>query len=237
MSNVTQRHWSVQRWALRVACLLVLGTTVGAARAQTAKRPMVELRTELGTMVVALYNETPVHRDNFLKLVREGAYEGLLIHRVLPGFMLQCGDPASRDAAPDAVLGDGDPGYTLPAEIVPGLIHKRGALAAARMGDPVNPERRSNGMQFYIVDGRTYTADELTRMEARAARAGDTLSYGPAERLAYARDGGVPQLDGAYTVFGEVVTGHEVIAAIAAVRRNADDRPLNDIRTFLRILE
>lgn len=204
---------------------------------QNTKRPLVEIRTELGSMVVALYNETPIHRDNFLKLVNEGAYDSLLFHRVIKGFMLQGGDPESRYAKPGTPLGTGDPGYTLPAEIVPGLVHERGCLAAARQGDQVNPDRRSNGMQFYIVDGRTYEAADLDRFAERASRNGDTLTYTAENKAVYARQGGTPHLDGAYTVFGKVVSGHDVIDAIAAVACDASDRPMKDLRMTMRILE
>jgi len=204
---------------------------------QDTKRPLVEIRTELGTMVVALYNETPIHRDNFLKLVKEGAYDSLLFHRVIKGFMLQGGDPESRYAKPGTPLGTGGPGYTLPAEIVPGLVHERGSLAAARQGDQVNPERRSSGMQFYIVDGRTYDAADLDRMAERAARSGDSITYTAENKAAYAREGGTPHLDGAYTVFGKVVAGQDVIDAIAAVPCDGRDRPMKDLRMTMRIVE
>jgi peptidyl-prolyl cis-trans isomerase B (cyclophilin B) len=134
-------------------------------------------------------------------------------------------------------LGTGDPGYTLPAEIVPGLVHERGSLGAVRQGDQVNPERRSNGMQFYIVDGRAYEAADLDRFAERAARDGDTLVYTAENKAVYAREGGTPHLDGAYTVFGKVVDGQEVIDAIAAVPRDPADRPLKDIRMTMRIVE
>ena len=136
------------------------------------RRPLVEIRTDLGTVVVALYNETPEHRDNFLKLVGEGFYDSLLFHRVVPGFMVQGGDPDSRHARQETMLGNGGPGHTLPAEIVPGFIHRKGALAAAREGDDTNPEKRSNGSQFFIVQGRTYNGADLDRMAERNARMG-----------------------------------------------------------------
>ena len=128
--------------------------------------PKVEIQTSLGTVVVALYNETPKHRDNFLKLAKEGYYDGLLFHRVIKGFMVQTGDPESRNAPVDKGLGSGNPGYTIEAEIVyPKRFHKRGALAAARTGDNVNPERRSSGSQFYIVYGEQVDSTTLARME------------------------------------------------------------------------
>lgn len=132
--------------------------------------PKVKITTSMGDIVVALYNETPEHRDNFLKLTREGFYNGVLFHRVIKDFMVQTGDPNSRNAAIDAQLGAGDPGYTLPAEFVyPQYFHKRGALAAARTGDEVNPDRRSSGSQFYIVTGRVYSEDQLAGFEQRVA--------------------------------------------------------------------
>ena len=130
----------------------------------------VELETSYGNIVVELYNETPQHRDNFIKLVESGYYDGVLFHRVIKDFMIQTGDGNSKTAGPDTSLGDGDPGYTIEAEFVyPKYFHKRGALAAARTGDQVNPERRSSGSQFYIVTGKIYGSDELKMMTQRLA--------------------------------------------------------------------
>lgn len=143
-----------------------------AAQPQTTNSKMtkVKLETTMGDIVVELYNETPQHRDNFVKLVQEGYYDGVLFHRVIKDFMIQTGDGNSKTAGPDATLGDGDPGYTIPAEFVyPKYFHKRGALAAARTGDQVNPERRSSGSQFYIVTGKIYSSDELKMMTQRLA--------------------------------------------------------------------
>ena len=132
------------------------------------KMTKVKLETSLGDIVVELYNETPQHRDNFIKLVKEGYYNGVLFHRVIKDFMIQTGDGNSKTAGPDTMLGDGDPGYTIEAEFVyPRYFHKRGALAAARTGDQVNPERRSSGSQFYIVTGKIYSSDELKMMAQR----------------------------------------------------------------------
>ena len=198
---------------------------------------MVEVRTELGTMILALYNETPQHRDNFLKLVREQAYDSLLFHRIIPGFMAQGGDPDSKRALAGAVLGQGGPGYTIPAEIIPGLVHTKGALAAARQPDQVNPGKRSSGSQFYIVQGKEFDAAELDQVVARSARYGTALTYLQEQKKAYATDGGAPHLDGAYTVFGQVVEGLEVLDAICTVACDARDRPIKDIRMFMRVLE
>ncbi len=137
-------------------------------KGKTEKRTQVKLETSLGDIVVELYNETPQHRDNFIKLVKEGYYDGVLFHRVIKDFMIQTGDGNSKNAGPDRPLGDGDPGYTIEAEFIyPKYFHKRGALAAARTGDQVNPERRSSGSQFYIVTGKIYSSDELQMMAKR----------------------------------------------------------------------
>lgn len=239
MSNVTECLKAAQR-ELVLCCLLFLGAhgTKTVAQATAAPtRPLVQLRTELGTLILALYNETPQHRDNFLKLVREHAYDSLLFHRVIAGFMVQGGDPDSKRAAEGAMLGQGGPGYTVPAEIIPGLIHKKGALAAARQADQANPERRSSGSQFYLVQGKTYQPTELDQVVARSARYGTPITYTEEQKKTYASVGGTPHLDGAYTVFGEVVEGVEVLDAIAAQPCNGRDRPLEDIRIFMRVLE
>ena len=197
----------------------------------------MEVRTDMGRMVVALYNETPEHRDNFLKLVQEGFYDSLLFHRVIPGFMVQGGDPESRSAAPGQMLGNGGPGYTVPAEIVPGLVHTKGALAAARQGDQVNPEKRSSGSQFYLVQGKPFQPNELDMVAQRASRYGTSVTYSEEQKETYATEGGAPHLDGSYTVFGEVVEGLDVIDRIAAVQRDGRDRPVSDVRMFMRVLE
>lgn len=191
----------------------------------------------MGRMVVALYNETPEHRDNFLKLVQEGFYDSLLFHRVIPGFMVQGGDPESRSAAPGQMLGNGGPGYTVPAEIVPGLVHTKGALAAARQGDQVNPEKRSSGSQFYLVQGKPFQPNELDMVAQRASRHGTPVTYSEEQKETFATEGGAPHLDGSYTVFGEVVEGLDVIDRIAAVQRDGRDRPVSDVRMFMRVLE
>lgn len=164
-----------------VAVLAMASLTLSASSSQptntnaktvnaTDTLTQVELKTSLGDIVVALYNETPKHRDNFIKLVNDGYYDGVLFHRVIKDFMVQTGDGNSKTATPGQMLGDGDPGYTIPAEFVyPKYFHKRGALAAARTGDQVNPERASSGSQFYIVTGKLYSSSELEMMKARLA--------------------------------------------------------------------
>ena len=146
------------------------GQTSANKSNKTNNMTKVKLETSLGDIVVVLYNETPQHRDNFIKLVKSGYYDGVLFHRVIKDFMIQTGDGNSKTADVDTPLGDGDPGYTIPAEFVyPKYFHKRGALAAARTGDQFNPERRSSGSQFYIVTGKIYSSDELQKMTQRLA--------------------------------------------------------------------
>ena len=193
---------------------------------------MVEITTPYGRMLVELSDETPQHRDNFLKLVGEGFYEDLLFHRVIDGFMLQGGDPNSRDAGPNARLGSGGPGYTVPAEFVPGLAHTKGALAAARQGDQVNPTKASSGSQFYIVSGREVDEADLNRMESVKG-----LRYTPETREAYLEHGGVPFLDAEYTVFGRVVEGFEVIDKIASAKTQPGDRPAEDITMRMKVIK
>lgn len=196
------------------------------------KEYYVKIETSYGNMVVKLYNETPLHRDNFIKLVKEGTYDGLLFHRVINQFMIQGGDPKSRDAKPGQMLGDGELGYTIPAEFVPGLFHKKGALAAARQGDEVNPQKASSSCQFYLVQGTTWDANRLKMVEQRMGK-----SFTPEQAEVYATLGGTPFLDGDYTVFGEVVEGIEVIDKIAAVPCGPMDRPVEDVKMKMSIIE
>ncbi len=193
---------------------------------------LVELETEFGTMLIQLYDDTPQHRDNFLKLADEGFYDSLLFHRVIEGFMIQGGDPLSRNAGPQARLGSGGPGYTVPAEFVDSLVHVKGALAAARKGDQVNPEKASSGSQFYIVQGRAVSATDLDRFEAQK-----NFRYPQAQREAYLELGGTPFLDQEYTVFGRVIEGLEVVDKIAAAPRRPGDRPVEDVWMKVRVVK
>ncbi len=195
-----------------------------STQVQEEKSHVLLIRTDLGDITVMLHNETPEHRDNFLRLAEEGFYEGVLFHRVINGFMIQAGDPLSRDAVPGERLGTGGPGYTLPAEIIPGLFHQKGALAAARQGDQVNPERRSSGSQFYIVQGRKWSARELEMMAKDRGAA-----FSDEQTEAYTSVGGTPHLDDAYTVFGQVIDGMGVIDKIANVETGPGDRPVQDV--------
>lgn len=206
---------------------LTLPTACTAPRQQSAGDDAeVVLHTTAGDIRLLLDGRTPGHRDNFLALIRTGFFDSLLFHRVIAGFMIQAGDPASRHAAPDALLGEEDAGYTLPAEILyPALAHTRGALAAARTGDDTNPARRSSGSQFYIVWGRTFADDELQALERRTG----TPTPDSLRRL-YATLGGTPHLDGQYTVFGRVAEGLDTVEAIQQTATDANDRPLTGIR-------
>lgn len=186
------------------------------------KPKMVEFTTDYGKIVVKLYNETPKHRDNFIQLASEGFYDGLLFHRVIKDFMIQGGDPDSRNAGPDVMLGSGGVSYKIPAEFNPALHHKKGALAAARDN---NPEKASSGCQFYIVKGKTFTDQELTMFESRMA-----TKYTEKQRNDYKTVGGTPHLDMGYTVFGEVVIGLDVIDKIAEVATKTGDRPVKDVK-------
>jgi len=201
------------------------------------RRPLVEIRTELGNMIVALYNETPLHRDHFLALVKAGAYDSLLFHRVVPGFVVEGGDTASKHATAGVPLGQMPATDAFPQEIVAGLIHKKGALAASPAGDTPELATLSHESRFFIVQGSTYTPDELALVAERNAQLGTPFAYSDDDRKEYEVEGGEPRLDGAHTVFGEVVDGLEVIDALAKQPCNSQDRPLTDIRMFMRKLE
>lgn len=189
------------------------------------KNCMVLISTDYGDMIVELDDRTPKHRDNFYHLADEGFYDGLLFHRVIKDFMIQGGDPESRHAEAGQSLGTGGPGYQIVAEFHPELTHIKGALAAARMGDQVNPARQSSGSQFYIVQGRPVTEAELKEIEHR-----NGISYAPDQIKAYEEQGGTPFLDGQYTVFGHVIEGLDVLDKIASVASDNRNRPLQDVK-------
>jgi len=250
--------------------------------AQKKLETQIIIKTTLGDITIKLYNETPIHRDNFIKLVESNFYDSLLFHRVIKNFMVQAGDPKSKNAAAGQQLGSGGTDYTLPAEITPTLIHKKGALSAARLGDNMNPKKESSGCQFYIVQGTIVNEQQLTQMEtnvsgtqkqqlfyefiakpenaamrnkidslqkakdqdgltkisieldklmtAELAKKGGAFKYTPEQRLAYTTVGGTPHLDMNYTVFGEVVTGLDIVDKIAAVAVGQGDRPVTDVK-------
>ncbi len=183
------------------------------------------IHTDYGDMTGILYNETPQHRDNFVKLAKSGFYDGTLFHRVISGFMIQGGDPNSKNAKPGQQLGSGGPGYTVPAEFNKNFIHKKGALAAARLGDQGNPTKASSGSQFYIVQGKKVPASQLG------------ATYTPEQKKIYETLGGVPFLDTQYTVYGEITEGLDVIDKIAAVQKDGSDRPVKDVSMTIKIVE
>lgn len=247
----------------------------------------VKIDTSFGEITVRLYDETPLHRDNFVKLAREGYFDGMLFHRVIRDFMIQGGDPDSKTASPGQSLGTGGPGYTIEAEIRKDLFHKRGALAAARQGDQVNPQRRSSGSQFYIVWGQIYKEgqlrqlskqmemqqmqqifdtlamehrDEVLRLRKERNHAGlqelqaklvdeteakfkamkekgEISGLSDEQIRIYTTVGGTPHLDGQYTVFGEVVEGFDVVEKIQDAETSSSDRPEEDIKMKMTILE
>ncbi len=191
----------------------------------------VLMTTRLGEVEILVYDETPLHQANFLKLVDEEFYNDLLFHRVINHFMIQGGDPKSLDAEPGARLGGGGPGYTVPAEFNPKFVHKKGALAAARTN---NPEKASSGSQFYIVHGKTLNDQDLNSTEARISQKNPGFTYSDDQRVEYIENGGVPFLDMDYTVFGEVISGFEVIDAIAKEATAPGDRPIQDVKMSIK---
>jgi cyclophilin family peptidyl-prolyl cis-trans isomerase len=204
-------------------CLLLL--TVTAA----AKHRKVKIITPYGTITIRLDDQTPLHRDNFIKLARHHFYDSTLFHRVISGFMIQGGDPDSKHAKPGEELGNGENGYTIPAEFRLDLYHERGALAAARDN---NPAKASSGCQFYIVQGKKWTDAELDNLE-QGRLGGRKIPVD--QREIYKTYGGTPQLDQSYTVFGMVVKGMDVVDKIATVKKDSNDRPLTDIPMKVRL--
>lgn len=253
----------------------------GFVASQTTETKVL-LKTDMGDIKIKLYNETPLHKANFIKLVNEGFYNGLLFHRVINSFMIQTGDPQSKNAQPGAMLGNGGTNYNIPAEIVSAKFNKRGALAAARQGDNVNPKRESSGSQFYIVQGNKFTIEQLNSMSQNIVnqKKNDLLvayvtkpenvklkmqidslqraknqteltnlvnqlniklkpeldeivkagGFTAEQKEIYMKEGGAPHLDGAYTVFGEVIEGMDIVDKIAAVEKDKNDRPVKDIK-------
>lgn len=283
---------------LFVICIATITCTSQEQKTKTSKgkkqevkvvalNQKIKIHTDYGDIIVLLYDKTPLHRDNFIKLVNEGFYNGTLFHRCIKEFMIQGGDPDSKNAQPGVVLGNGGPGYTIKAEFVPEFYHKKGVLSAARMGDNVNPGKESSGSQFYIVQGKKFNLQELNNIEARlnqsrrAELVNSIIAYPPKElqekvdsakavgtnesytqlisqiepyieaelikkgkfafseeqKKAYTTLGGAPHLDGAYTVFGEVIEGLDVIDKIAELPRDKSDRPLTDVKMTMEILK
>lgn len=189
----------------------------------------IKITTSLGIIIVSLSNKTPLHRDNFIKLVTEHFYDSLLFHRVINGFMIQGGDPQSKNAVAGSFLGEGSVGYTIPAEFDSSLYHKKGALAAARDD---NPQKASSGCQFYIVQGKKLNEEALDMAEINL---GTKLS--PAKRMTYKMNGGTPFLDTKYTVFGAVESGIEVVDKIAMEPVDGNNRPLVNISMKMEVMK
>jgi cyclophilin family peptidyl-prolyl cis-trans isomerase len=206
---------------------VILLSMLGAWSQQNTERSstIVIIATSLGDIELLLYADTPLHRDNMVKLINEGFYEGQLFHRVIKNFMIQGGDPHSAGAPKGQRLGTGGPGYTIPAEFRASYFHKKGGLAAARQGDSVNPAKESSGSQFYIVHGQVFNKEQLMMMQSSGSHA----PFTPEQIEAYTTIGGAPHLDGSYTVFGEVIRGLDVLDAIASVVTDNYDRPVQDI--------
>lgn len=224
--QINKKIQQLKQWL----ALGILMSAIGLVSAQS-NQAEVTFTTNHGKIVVTLYNDTPKHRDNFLRLVEQKAYDGLLFHRVIQNFMIQAGDPNSRSASKETHLGDADAADPIPAEIVfPQHYHKRGALAAARQSDEVNPERMSSGSQFYIVWGKSFDQYDLKQAEQRLdSVSGGQVKLTDAIRDYYSLFGGTPHLDGSYTVFGEVVKGLETVYKIQQVPTDEHDRPKYDI--------
>ncbi len=210
----------------------VTKTTKVTFKAPVIKKiPGVRLKitTDSGVIVVRLYDKTPKHRDNYIKLANEHFFDSLLFHRVIQGFMIQGGDPQSKNSPPGVPLGMGDVGYTIPAEFDTSLFHKKGALAAARTE---NPEKASSGCQFYIVQGKPLSDLEISGIEMQTG-----IRFSPAKRKIYTTIGGTPFLDTKYTVFGEVETGLGVIDKIAAVPTGDGNRPIGDVHMYIQVMK
>lgn len=217
---------------LIIAAALFLYSCSASRKSVNNKDHFVKIETDSGNIIVQLYNKTPLHRDNFLKLAKEKYFDGILFHRVIQHFMIQGGDPDSKGAPAGKMLGEGGLKYTIPAEFDSTLFHKKGALAAAREGDDVNPKKESSSTQFYIVQGKVFTDAQLDLVEKRIGR--KIPGY---QREIYKTIGGAPHLDGSYTVFGEVVSGMDVVDKIAAMPVDKNNRPLTDIKMKIRLLK
>ena len=213
---------------LLLSLLSILSFFSLAVNARRERRSVVRMETTMGTIRVALLDEAPIHRDNFLKLVESSHYDGTLFHRVINEFMIQGGATDSREAKAGQLVGEGDVPYTLPAEfLLPDWYHISGALAAARQPDELNPEQRSSGSQFYIVTGKKFGLGSIKKMRASLAEKGIEMTSQMMDD--YQQYGGAPHLDGSYTVFGEVIEGMEVALKIQTVPTDPNDRPLEDV--------
>jgi len=215
-----------QLFTILLACTLAI-----TAFAKPPKNQYVRIKTSYGQCIIRLYNETPKHRDNFIKLAKSGFYNGTLFHRIIQNFMIQGGDPDSKNAKPGQALGEGDLKYKVPAEFNDTLFHKKGVLAAARDD---NPEKASSATQFYIVEGKRYTDEDLDKLEQGRLKGHKVPEW---QRQWYRSVGGTAQLDHSYTVYGEVVMGLDMVDRIAAVKKDVKDRPLEDVPMTVEVLK
>lgn len=215
---------------MKTTFTVLLFLCFSAVFAAKPKHQYVKLKTEQGECIIMLYDNTPLHRDNFIKLVKKGFYNGTLFHRVIKSFMIQGGDPDSKGAPAGKELGNGDVGYMIPAEFRDSLFHKKGALAAARDD---NPEKASSGCQFYLVQGKKFTDPQLDSLEIKRLH----FKLPVWQREVYKRIGGSPHLDKRYTVYGEVVRGLSLIDTVALVSTDKNNRPLADIKMTVTLLK
>jgi cyclophilin family peptidyl-prolyl cis-trans isomerase len=217
-------------FALPVILIASCNPKIGDGLRKNDLKKDIELQTTKGNIIIRLSDSTPLHKKNFIKLVKQKYYDSILFHRVIQNFMIQAGDPNSKRAKPGERLGNGGPDYTVPAEFRATLFHKKGVIAAARTGDEVNPQKASSGSQFYIVQGKTFTDAGLDSVETFRLKGRKIPAQ---QREVYKTIGGTPHLDQGYTVFGIVVRGLPVLDSIAATptSKGADrDRPLQDVR-------
>ncbi len=223
---------------LIISFLLIAATPV-ACHAKVKKYPVVEIITTEGNIYIWLYDDTPLHKENFLKLVKDGFYDNTKFHRIIKDFMIQGGDPNTKEASLRDQWGQGGPGYTLDAEIKTEHYHKKGVIAAARMGDQSNPQRASSGSQFYIVQGTKYNSQSLDYIEKQIRTATKNIEFKFTDemRKTYEEVGGAPHLDMQYTVFGEVISGLDVVDKIAMVQTGAQDKPVQDLDVDINVLE
>lgn len=238
--NPTKTYYHAGTYNVTLTATTKSGETIQKTKSFTLRespRRVVEIETEFGIMKAELYNFTPKHRDNFIKLAEEGFYDGTLFHRIIQGFMAQGGDPESKTAKPEDRLGTGELDYTIPAEIVTGAYHYKGALAAARLPDHINPNKESSGCQFYIVHGSPHTPQQLQQYVNQKAQKGIRVSYMQNQVDYYNQYGGSPILDMEYTVFGQVIEGMHIIDKLAAVPVGVANRPIKDIPMKVRVIK
>jgi len=206
--------------------ILVLASLLNVLTFAQSSYPQIVLETSKGVIKIQLYENTFRHSENFVKLVNEGYYNGQLFHRVIKNFMIQTGDDKSKNAQPGVMLGHGGKTYTIPAEFFPEYYHKKGALAAARQGDQTNPKKESSGSQFYIVQGQIFTKEQLDMFVSKGMHPPFTQE----QIQIYTTIGGTPHLDYAYTVFGVVIEGLDIVESISLVPTDKNARPLDDLK-------